>query len=254
MTMLIRKMMEVQKHSEFPRRFCLPPFLDQRDSWIFVTIITWWHYGLEASPQTQFLRSQPPVHRGCVSEGGGVHILLIWFILLLQLRSRLHLKDLILCFNWEKVERNPISEIHCWRKFSFEFTCDRFQDFFFRGKTIPLQTDCQEGRSSSQSRPGILISEQKMMVRALIGIISPVCLVSDPHRWCYREWRPWLHPWPGDWTQRWRAELGRALATFLQCSKCQMWDSPHIGMSMSFWAFTRILWSDRVDIPDHWTD
>ena len=67
-------------------------------------------------------------------------------------------------------------------KFSFKFTCDRFQDFFFRGKTIPLQTDCREGRSSSLSRPGILISEQKMMVRALIGIISPVCLVSDPHR------------------------------------------------------------------------
>ena len=34
------------------------------------------------------------------------------------------------------------------------FTCDRFQDFFCRGKTIPLQTDCQEELLSSQSRPG----------------------------------------------------------------------------------------------------
>ena len=53
-------------------------------------------------------------------------------------------------------------------------------------------------------------------------VFSPVCLVSDPHRWCYREWRPWLHPWLGDWRQRRRAGQSRALATFLQGSKCQV--------------------------------
>ena len=34
--MLIGKMMEVQKHSKFARKFCLPPFLGQRDSWIII--------------------------------------------------------------------------------------------------------------------------------------------------------------------------------------------------------------------------
>ena len=35
----MQKMMGVQKHSKFARKFCLPPFLGQRDSWIIYTII-----------------------------------------------------------------------------------------------------------------------------------------------------------------------------------------------------------------------
>ena len=35
----MQKMMGVQKHSKFAHKFCLPPFLGQRDSWIIYTII-----------------------------------------------------------------------------------------------------------------------------------------------------------------------------------------------------------------------
>ena len=62
------------------------------------------------------------------------------------------------------------------------FTCDRFQDFFCRGKTIPLQTDSREELLSSQSRPGKskqnVVGEEESNEHSF----SPVCLVSDPHR------------------------------------------------------------------------
>ena len=123
------------------------------------------------------------------------------------------------------------------------FTCDRFQDFFCRGKTIPLQTDCQEELLSSQSRPGKSkqnVDEEGSKMRI---VFSLVCLVSDPHRWCYLLWRPWLPPWLGDWRQRRRAGQSRALATFLQSFKCQMWISSHREFQCLTLAFT-------CDIPN----
>ena len=42
----MQKMMGVQKHSKFARKFCLPPFLGQRDSWIIYTIINKKELGL----------------------------------------------------------------------------------------------------------------------------------------------------------------------------------------------------------------